>query len=246
LRGTTSNVGFENTAAGTTLPNQIDLRPNFAFYPPQDQGDLNSCTSFAIAGAIAYLANKKNKMVVSPSELFIYYNERVLQGVIDENSPVEIKNGLIATSKSGSCHTDFWPYDQGKYKVKPPEPAYENAKKILTATYEFVEQDEAHIKESIANDIPVLFGMSVYPYFISKKMADSGVLTMPIPNDFRMGGHAPLLVGYNDGTRQFIARNSFGTDWGMDGYFTLPYDYVLNPNYGTDFWRISELKTDIS
>jgi C1A family cysteine protease len=39
-----------------------------------------------------------------------------------------------------------------------------------------------------------------------------------------LGGHAVLVVGYRDDN--FIVQNSWGSDWGEDGFAYLPNDYV--------------------
>lgn len=51
-----------------------------------------------------------------------------------------------------------------------------------------------------------------------------------------------VLVGYDDSARRFIVRNSWGTDWGQLGYFTMPYDYALNPDLSSDFKTIRLVK----
>jgi C1A family cysteine protease len=47
-----------------------------------------------------------------------------------------------------------------------------------------------------------------------------------------------LGVGYDDAAKRFTVRNSWGADWGMKGYFTIPYDYLDNRNLSDDFWTI--------
>ena len=47
-----------------------------------------------------------------------------------------------------------------------------------------------------------------------------------------------LAVGYDDDAQRFIVRNSWGTGWGMDGYFTMPYGYLTDPSLASDFWAI--------
>ena len=61
---------------------------------------------------------------------------------------------------------------------------------------------------------------------------------MPKKNESQAGGHAVLAVGFDDKTRRFIVRNSWGTDWGQHGYFTMPYDYLLEENLSDDFWTV--------
>jgi C1A family cysteine protease len=66
---------------------------------------------------------------------------------------------------------------------------------------------------------------------------------MPKPTEQTLGGHAVLAVGYDDTTTRFIVRNSWGQDWGMRGYFTMPYPYVLDSNLCDDFWTIKLVET---
>ena len=65
---------------------------------------------------------------------------------------------------------------------------------------------------------------------------------MPYPNVNReavLGGHAVLIVGYNDTTQRFIVRNSWGTGWGDKGYFYMPYQVIQNVSMSSDFWVIN-------
>ena len=61
---------------------------------------------------------------------------------------------------------------------------------------------------------------------------------MPASGEAVIGGHAVMGVGYDDSQQWFIVRNSWGTTWGLNGYFTLPYAYVTDPNLADDFWTI--------
>ena len=63
-------------------------------------------------------------------------------------------------------------------------------------------------------------------------------MNMPSKNESILGGHAVVAVGYDDASKRFIIRNSWGTGWGMKGYFTMPYDYLLHENLSDDFWTI--------
>ena len=69
-------------------------------------------------------------------------------------------------------------------------------------------------------------------------VAKTGVLNMPQKGERVVGGHAVLAVGYDDSTRRFFVRNSWGSGWGMKGYFTMPYDYVTNQNLADDMWTV--------
>jgi C1A family cysteine protease len=47
-----------------------------------------------------------------------------------------------------------------------------------------------------------------------------------------------MVVGYNDASQRFIVRNSWGREWGMGGYGSIPYAYIMNPKLAVDFWTI--------
>ena len=61
---------------------------------------------------------------------------------------------------------------------------------------------------------------------------------MPAPGESIVGGHAVMVVGYDDSAQTFLVRNSWGPNWGMDGYFTMPYAYLTSANLASDFWTI--------
>ena len=65
---------------------------------------------------------------------------------------------------------------------------------------------------------------------------------MPYPNVAKeqlLGGHAVCLVGYDDAHNWFIARNSWGPNWGDHGYFYMPYQVIRDTNMSSDFWTIN-------
>jgi C1A family cysteine protease len=98
----------------------------------------------------------------------------------------------------------------------------------------------------LAGGDPVIFGFSVYEFFDSAEMADTGILQMP-GQDRMAGGHAVVLCGYNDATQLFLVRNSWGADWGLPtarGHFRMPYEYVMNPDLSSDFWTIQSITTN--
>jgi C1A family cysteine protease len=65
---------------------------------------------------------------------------------------------------------------------------------------------------------------------------------MPDPSETVLGGHAVMAVGYDDSSSRLLARNSWGKDWGMGGYFTIPYAYVADNYLADDFWTIRLVK----
>ena len=100
------------------LPSSVDLRPHCP--PVYDQGQLGSCTANAIAGALQFDEIKEHKNGHStPSRLFIYYNERVIEGTVTSDSGAQLRDGVKTVAKQGICPEKVWPYNISKFAVKP-------------------------------------------------------------------------------------------------------------------------------
>lgn len=217
------------------LPPHVDLRPDMT--PVFDQGNLGSCTGNAIAGALEYLESKESTPFFSVSRLFIYYQERVIERTVKHDDGAMIRDGVKACHKVGYCGEALWPYKISKFAAKPAPAAYKDAHKHKIVEYARAETID-EIRSALALGFPVVIGFSVYDFFESDQMSKTGVLAMPLPSEKLLGGHAVLVVGYDDASRRVIVRNSWGTGWGQKGYFTMPYDYLSNRNLSDDFWVI--------
>jgi C1A family cysteine protease len=219
------------------LPPKVDLRSKCPAV--LNQGELGSCTANAIGNA-HFFAQKKagSKKQFLPSRLFIYYNERALEGTIAVDAGAEIRNGFKTLSKQGGCPEVLWPYTVSKFRTKPPKPCYTEALKSQAIVYSRLSQNASQLKGCLANGYPFVFGFAVYESFESDQVARDGIGSMPTDNDDMLGGHAVLAVGYDDSLQRFIMMNSWGTGWGNKGYFTLPYEYVLDTNLADDFWTV--------
>ncbi|HEY2614336.1 MAG TPA: C1 family peptidase, partial [Chthoniobacterales bacterium] len=123
------------------------------------------------------------------------------------------------------------------YKKKPPASCYNAAKKHKITSYHRINTVD-EMRTCLADGYPFVFGFTVYASFESAAVAKSGALNMPKPKEKTVGGHAVAAVGYNDAQKRFLIRNSWNTDWGMKGYFTMPYAYLSNRNLSDDFWTI--------
>ncbi|MDH6128277.1 C1A family cysteine protease [Kitasatospora sp. GP82] len=121
---------------------------------------------------------------------------------------------------------------------KPPPPCYKGALQSMATGYQRVVQELSQLKGCLAAGFPFVFGFTVYSSFESPEVAKTGEAPMPSPSDQVLGGHAVLAVGYDDSTQRFLVRNSWGPDWGLDGYFTLPYAYLTEQGLSSDFWTI--------
>jgi C1A family cysteine protease len=218
------------------LPASVDLRPKCP--PIYDQGQLGCCTGNGIAGAIEFDQMKLGKTAFTPSRLFIYYNERVMENTVSSDSGAQIRDGIKSVATLGAPPEKDWPYVISKFADKPPAAAYTDAKLDLVASYAKVSQVLQQMQGCLADGYPFVLGFTVYESFESAAVAKSGIVPMPAPKESVVGGHCVVAVGYNDATRTFIIRNSWGTGWGMKGYCTMPYEYLIAPHLASDFWTI--------
>jgi C1A family cysteine protease len=213
----------------------VDLRGSCP--PVYDQGQLGSCTANAIAGAIEFDRKKQRLSDFVPSRLFIYYNERVMEGTVGSDSGAQIRDGIKSVNKIGAPPETDWPYVIAKFTDKPPPKAYTDAKLDRAIQYQKIVQTLAQLQGCLASGFPYVFGFTVYESFESPTVARTGIMPMPAPGEKKVGGHAVMAVGYNTATRMTIVRNSWGSSWGQSGYFMMPFEFMLSPNC-SDIWTI--------
>lgn len=223
-------------AALQTLPRKMDLTPQCPSV--YDQAQLGSCTANAIAGAIEFDHLKQQLPDLVPSRLFIYYNERVIEGTVASDSGAQIRDGIKSVAQQGVCSETLWPYNIAKFKTKPPKNCYTAALKDKIVLYQRLVPTLNQLRGCVASGYPFIFGFAVYESFESAQVAKTGHVPMPAPGEQMLGGHAVLGVGYDDANQWFIVRNSWGSKWGMKGYFTMPYAYTTDSQLADDFWTI--------
>ena len=217
------------------LPLSVDLRPLCS--PIRDQQALGSCTSFAIVSGFreCLLVQKRQWAELSP--LFLYYWERSLERTVDQDAGAMIRDGMRVLRKLGAPPEVDWPYAIPQFKQRPIQQAMDDAARYRIAHYHRI-HNVIEIKQALVLNMPVVIGIAIFESFESTDVARTGAV--PIPNqdvEAYLGGHAVLVVGYDDATKRFLVRNSWGTAFGMDGYFTLPYGF-MRPHLRlvTDMW----------
>jgi C1A family cysteine protease len=221
------------------LPNSVDLRAGCS--PIEDQGRLGSCTANALVGNLEFLEKKAGKLVADLSRLFVYYDERVIEGTVNEDAGAMIRDGVKSLVKQGVCTEKKWPYQISRFAVKPSAACYREALTHQVRSYHRI-LGLRQMKQCLAEGYPFVFGFSVYEAFESEAVAKSGELDLPKPNEAQVGGHAIMAVGYDDNTNRLLIRNSWGADWGLQGYFTMPYDYASDDNLADDFWTLRAME----
>jgi len=234
---------FQEALSVEMLPTMVDMRKDCpAVY---DQSSLGSCTANATAAQCEIEAKQNKKPIYTPSRLFVYYNSRLLEGTTRYDSGASIRDSVKTILQYGYCRETAYPYVISKFRSKPSASLYAAAAehKITTKQYARVSQTLTSLKSCLALGNTVNFGFTVYSSFESDAVAKTGIMPMPKKNERSLGGHAVLMVGYDDAKQCFIVRNSWSARWGDKGYFYMPYAFAVNSSYASDFWTITNVNS---
>lgn len=243
---------IETVVAPVQLPNKVDLRAQCS--PIVNQGQIGSCTGNALAGAFEFLemrdlaqAVRQPRSVKDPesfgaqfaslSRLFIYYNERALEGTVKSDGGAQLRDGIKVLANNGVCRESVWKYQSSLVLKKPTVAAYKEALAHKITSYLSIANLQ-ELQQSLALGFPVAFGFAVFESFESPEVARTGRMPLPAAGETQLGGHAVLAVGYDDEASCLIVRNSWGAEWGDKGYFYMPYDYIVQLKLALDFWTI--------
>ena len=234
----------------------VDLRKNFSRI--KNQGQQGSCLAFTLTSVFEYMMKQNKKDDCDLSEAFLYYNARNL----DENGSVNEDNGsrfvpsLESLRKYGIALEKAWPYDDSVYDKKPSQEAYDDAatRKLVKAMN--VDRNVDAIKSALVDGFPVACSFTLFESF------SNGGAYIPMPSDeeiatlddksedaeWRHSRHAMVIVGFSDKLQRFLVRNSWGIDWGDQGYCYIPYSYVAHPklfNFACIISEVASLTTYI-
>jgi hypothetical protein len=225
-----------------TLPPIVDLRAKVNL-PVLDQGQSSACTSHALANAhlFAQFMNPGGTNEL-PSRLAIYYGERKLEGTTNQDCGAEIRDGIKFLAANGAVPERYWPFDLANILVEPPSTVEALEPQHKITKYERVGDLNGNIasvdpiRQALFEGDPVVIGITVFQSFESAEVAQTGIVPLPQVNEGTIGGHAVLVVGYNDEKQTLLVLNSWSAEWGQQGYFELPYAYIA---YASDAWTIN-------
>ena len=228
---------FTPTLFGITPTSSYCITDNPAFTCPiYDQGPIGSCLANALKTMMFILSSGK----VDLSRLQLYMCYRAIDGSsLISDSGGTIRGGMKAISSYGVCPETLWPYVVKNFVRLAPRPAFVSTYKLNNFIYTAVKQNIADLKASISINLPVVAGIMVYTSFESANVAKTGIIPFPdISKEKMLGGHAIVLVGYNDSVQYFKFQNSWSTKWGDKGYGYIPYSYILNTGLTRDVWNM--------
>lgn len=237
----------------SSVPTSVDLRRWCT--PIEHQGDIGSCTAHAGVGIVEYYEKKAFNKHIDASRLFLYKVTRRLSHLTGDSGAYLRKTmgGLVLF---GVPPEEYWPYSDRTpdFDKEPDSFCYSFAENYKTIKYfrhdtPNVTEEVAlqRIKQALAASVPSMFGFTVYGSI--NQASATGKIPYPCRDESSVGGHAIVAVGYDDkmsiengdcGLKTkgaLLIRNSWGKNWGDEGYGWLPYDYVLK-GLAIDFWSM--------
>lgn len=212
----------------------LDLRPWCS--PIEDQGRLGSCVGNGVVGALEFLQVRNGKPYTDLSRLFVYYNARLMVQEQDKDEGAYIRLAMGTLSSLGTCSEQKWPYDVAQVFIRPSWGSYREAfPNKIDSYYSIGGSGQTRIefvKRALQAQHVVVFGMTVDQNYMSYA---GGIVAVPNGVRQNSGGHCQVICGYDDNTKCWLVRNSWGTSWGMKGYAWVPFDY-LDASDANDLW----------
>lgn len=216
--------------SGKELPNSFDLTGNLP--PAGDQGKQQSCVGWTVAYAYKSYQEKKEEnsnyiingqlnlnTVFSPAFIYNQINNGVDGGSY-------FTDALNVLSQQGAVKWVDMPYNELDYLTKPNSTQKNIAKNYRIDFWRRVNiYDQKEVKAQINSGFPVIIGAMVDNEFYDKGKNLSGQdYIWSNAGGTKPNGHAMLVVGFDDSKGAFKVLNSWGKDWGRDGYCWITYN----------------------
>ena len=231
--------GFEDRLRGRmtqTFTGDIDLRPFTS--SRHNQRHTGSCVAQATCKAleIKRIMDKGHDAHIDLSRMAVYWFARNLmlpkETHLDDGTYISL--AFDAMRRYGVPPEADCPWDTRSIFIPPSWGAMRKAYvSKITSFYKIrsTGQDRVDmVLEALQAGNPVVFGTNVDGTWQRYR---EGEVLRPVSDSNKTGRHATVLVGFQEG--KFIGENSWGSNWGSDGFYLMDPDVVAF-NDSRDFW----------
>lgn len=227
----------------------VDLREYFA--PIKDQGQIGACTVFAVTSIFEYILKKSTQNVPDLSESFVYYNVRRAKGEERTDTGSSFQDVIMSIGTEGICTEELHPYSKPLGEAPSDEAVLDGKTRRIVKALN-VAVSEHDIKSAIQEGYPVAVSLKVFNSFSPQVRGGAGSSVgisgfVPHPSEAELasgeyGYHAMVVVGYSDEAKHFVVRNSWGKQFGDEGYCYIPYSYICDE----DLNRMACIVTEVT
>lgn len=209
-----------------------------------DQGQEGSCTANAGTGADEFIWHKTFGVFIGGSRQGLYACSLMHDGNWPNDSGSMTATVVWVLQNQGMGLEEVYPYSRPLGTPFPDLFLQDAGTRLVTHAYDVDSTDHVSIQVALASGLPVMFGGFVYESI--EQLNSSDYFNSP-HNGQPLGGHERLIVGYNRTlthkygifgrtyTGFYWVRNSWGTQWGCQGYCWEPMSEIENPQINEDF-----------
>ncbi len=221
LAQTNFNAFMAAPPVAASYPSSYDLRnvggKNF-ITSVKDQGNCGSCVAFGVVATVegSFKRQRNNPSLnVNYSEAHLYYCHARSEGRTCGNGWWTSK-ALDAFRNKGVVDDACYPYTAKDQNCTNLCSDWKNRLTKITGWHRIT--STAKMKEWISTKGPLVACYTVYEDFYSYR---GGIYRHVQGN--RSSGHCVSCVGYNDVEKYWICKNSWGEQFGENGYFRIAY-----------------------
>lgn len=199
------------------------------------QGSYNSCVGWSLGyGMLSYQYKiiegnsdyNGHDKIFSPAFIWNQLNN-------GSNTGISFGKAFKLLKEQGCCKWSLMPADVGTHTTQPTAAAINNAANYkITEAMKFKTVDIERLKFFLSRNYPIPFGVEIDEGFMTGKDEKSfdkkqdERLVWKQKSGASKGKHAMLICGYDDNIRAFKVLNSWGPNWGNNGFIWIDYDFL--------------------
>ena len=219
------------------MPSSVDLSQ----YLPEvrSQGTQGSCVAWATGYYLKTfqenLENDRkntssNDLNLSPAFIFNQIKVQPCDGAV-------VSKGLELLVTQGVSTWSEFPYDDDNCFVMPTPELIELASPNKIKEFYYLNETQVfeQSKAFLNNDQPIVIAISIDRNYFGAREGSDAVYRKFTKDD---GGHAMLVVGYDDAKQAFKVVNSWGKNWGNNGFVWIDYKAFQEANDPTSDFKI--------